>query len=247
MSKMKNKEIQKGLLETYNEAQGLEEVLSVIRTKQTEADARHKRRCKRGKRDHLRENCKQRTKMTPSGLCGSGPCGFCAGPRRCAKKDCDARNNRCSKCMLYGHVDACCTKWVRLKGRASSMDNEYGTNVVEPGQEDNEDVAHLHCIPVNLPQQVKQIIWCEVKGQFNQHAPTGGDPGPPSHCLDTGAADLPSGWKRMKNAGLKATSLYRILTGTLRNLGQAPGHETTTAKEVNSGEDEMEEVLNTAA
>ena len=73
---------------------------------------------------HQGRDCKQQIKKT------SHPCGFCAGPKRCVAKECKARNNKCSKCKLYGHFDACCNGWVRSKAQKSKDDNKPEANAV---------------------------------------------------------------------------------------------------------------------
>ena len=134
--------------------------------------------------------------------------------------------------------------------------------MVKAGQRDGKDANHLHlyCIHTNLPQQVKQIVWCEIRNQFTQQVtphqteadtPINENQGPSINCLDTGATVLPSSWHKMKKAGLKAASIYKNLTSTLGNLGRAPlhwpspaVHNPIAAEEANSEEGEKE-VVNT--
>lgn len=85
-------------------------------------------------------------------------------------KECKARNNKCSKCKLYGHINACCTQWVRSKSRDNTKPEANAVNV--DGKEGEEvNYIRLYYVPSNAPQQVKRLIWCKTKDRFIQQVP----------------------------------------------------------------------------
>ena len=113
-------------------------------------------------------NCPSKSSSSNQSLL-SRKCSFCGAAKRCSIKNCKGYNMQCSKCKLFGHVGQCCSDYTKSKGR-KTMKSDNRSNVVDK-EGDVADSVNSICLKrviTDKPQQVKAIVWCNMRNRFTQ-------------------------------------------------------------------------------
>ena len=115
---MREKTLQMELWRKEKTGQGLEHILSEIRSFEAASDNlsdhaslasgvnKPEKKCfKCDQSGHLTKNCGAEASKKQT-----GGCGFCSSPKQCKMRSCPAYYTQCNSCKWYSHFARCCTK-----------------------------------------------------------------------------------------------------------------------------------------